>query len=269
MAEVILCLQRLSQDLGPWGSQFQYLGEPTKPLLIGRRSRKAEQIFLMHYLRRQPADFFRRHAVDFCNFTDSGSETETVLVRHHRGLALAVLLEYPFQNTVALVPGKIDVDVRWVFTAWIKKTFEEEVVFDRIHMGDVEAIGDDRRSDRPAPTGTGCLTNDFLHDQEVMRKTFVPDDRQLFFNSIANSVGDSSVSIMRAGIGHLLERQEDVFIAQSAKRWKDGFAEAPVAVADFGNAEGIFDGFRHVRKLRGHARRGHQPLCGCTAGFFW
>ena len=76
-----------------------------------------------------------------------------------------------------------------------------------------------------------------------MGKALVPDDRQLFFNPIANGQGDGPVSMLRTGIGLSLERQEGFFIAQLAKRWEDGFAESPVAVAGFGDAKGVLDRF--------------------------
>lgn len=92
-------------------------------------SRKIQNVLLAQDMRRHLADFLGWDAVDLRDFADCPSQTQTVLVCHHGGLVFAVLLEHPRQNTVALVPRKIDIDVRWVFPARIEKSFEEEIVF--------------------------------------------------------------------------------------------------------------------------------------------
>ena len=85
---------------------------------------------------RHSADFFSRQAVHLGDFANGRSEAETVLIRHHGGLTLAILLEHPFQNVVTLIPCKIDIDVRWIFSAGIEKPFEEEGMLDRINMSE-------------------------------------------------------------------------------------------------------------------------------------
>lgn len=66
----------------------------------------------MTAMRKTSCRFFSRHAVRLGDLANGRSESKAVLVRHRGGLTLTVLLEHPFQNDVALVPCKIDIDVR-------------------------------------------------------------------------------------------------------------------------------------------------------------
>ena len=97
----------------------------------------AEQIFPARHQRRDPLDLLRRHAVDLRDLAQRRPPPERILVRHHRGLFGAVPFENPIHNTVPFVPGKIDVDIRRVLSARIQEPLEEQVVPDRVHMGDL------------------------------------------------------------------------------------------------------------------------------------
>ena len=74
--------------------------------------------------------------------------------RHHRpegddlGDAVAtVLLGHVVDDLVAPVHGEVDVDVGHGLAARVEETLEEQVVLDRVDVGDLEAIGDE---------GAGC-----------------------------------------------------------------------------------------------------------------
>src|SRR4029079_14579544 len=107
----------------------------------------AKKIFLSCDSGGNRGNFGGKNPIDLGCFTDRRPEAETGLIRDHGRLACAVSAEYPVENRVPLIPGKIDVDVRRVFAAWIEEPLEEQMMFERIDMGDPKAIGDDRCGD--------------------------------------------------------------------------------------------------------------------------
>ena len=63
--------------------------------------------------------------MNFGHFTDGGAKTEGILVGDHGRPMQAIVTKHPVDNVVALVPGKIDVDVRRILAAGIQKSLEE------------------------------------------------------------------------------------------------------------------------------------------------
>ena len=109
---------------------------------------------------------------------------------------------------VAFVPGKIDVDVRWIFPAGIEKPFKEQMMFDRIDMGDVETVGDDRGRHRASAACARRLPDDFLHDEKIMGEAFLSDDGQFLFDPLADFRRQRAIPFMRAGIGFVFQERQ-------------------------------------------------------------
>src|SRR5204863_905356 len=51
---------------------------------------------------------------------------------------------------VASVDGEVDVHVGPRLPAWVEEALEEQVVVDRVDVGDLEAVGDEASGRRPA-----------------------------------------------------------------------------------------------------------------------
>ena len=92
------------------------------------------------------------------------------MVGHHGAMATEAV-KHRGQDTVAFIPGKINVDIRRVKTARIEEAFEVEVVADGADIGDGQAIGHKRGSARTPATGAGNRANDLMHHQEIGGKT--------------------------------------------------------------------------------------------------
>ena len=110
---------------------------------------------------------------------------------HHRpegddlGDAVApVLLRDVVDDAVAPCDGEVDVHVRHRLAARIEEALEEQVVADRVDVGDLEAVGGERarrraaaRPDRdPVPPGEGDEVPD---DQEVVGEAHLLDRLEL------------------------------------------------------------------------------------------
>src|ERR1043165_3497320 len=116
MAEMVLRVEGSIENLWPGRLQSQRLRYPAQPLIVGRSAGKSQHRVLPQNSRGDCRNFFGRYPVDFCCFPDGSTKAEAVLVRYHRCLAV-VLLKDPFQNLIAFIPGKIDVDIGRVFAA--------------------------------------------------------------------------------------------------------------------------------------------------------
>jgi hypothetical protein len=91
----------------------------------------------------------------------------------------AVFREDVFQDTVALVPCEVDIDVGGIDTPLVEKPLEEEIVANRIDVRDAEAVRHDAGRRGAAPAGARRLLHDVLHHQEIIGEPFPVDDRQL------------------------------------------------------------------------------------------
>ena len=145
MPEMALGLNGEAEDLGPRRREFQFSTEAPRPVLSRRHVLEPQQIFLPQNPGRYIADLHSRHPVHLRDLANRGPESQAVLVRHHRGLALldAIFLEDPLKNAVALVPRKINVDIRRIAAAGVQKPSKKQMVLDRVHMGDAQAVRDD------------------------------------------------------------------------------------------------------------------------------
>ncbi len=130
-----------AQDLGPGRRELQLLE-------LGARAQRAQKIgsgLLQAPVPGQalgdPADFRRGQTVDLGDLAHGHARLEEDVVGHHGGVA-AVAGEHGRKHRVALVPGKVDVDVGRVRAAGVEKAFEVEVVLERADVGDAQAVGD-------------------------------------------------------------------------------------------------------------------------------
>src|SRR3954454_13586981 len=77
------------------------------------------------------ADLAGGTAVDLGYLAQRAPETEAVVVRHHGRLGPGIPLDDVGQHPVALVPGKIEVDVGRVLPLGVEETLEEEARAER------------------------------------------------------------------------------------------------------------------------------------------
>ena len=92
------------------------------------------------------------------------------------GCVPEILRQNRIDNPVPFVPGEIDIDVGWILTSGVEKTFEVEIVFDRADVCDPHAVSNQRRGAATPTTDARAAGHNILNHQEVGRKTHLPDD---------------------------------------------------------------------------------------------
>ena len=96
----------------------------------------------------------------------------------------AVAVLHILDHAVAAFVIEIHVDIRHRDTLRVEETLEEEVVADRVEVGDAEAVGYAGTGRRAAPRPHGHAVapppvDEVLDDEEVVRETHVGDSHQL------------------------------------------------------------------------------------------
>src|SRR5206468_12674720 len=117
-----------------------------------------------------------------------------------------------------LVPpmdGEIDVDVRHRLAAGVQEALEEEVVLDRVDVGDLDAVGDERAGGAPAagPDADSVPLrerDEVADDQEVVREAHLPDRLQLEPESFRELGRHRSIALVQAFFAELDEVIEGV-----------------------------------------------------------
>jgi hypothetical protein len=156
------------------------------------------------------ADLAGGTAVHLGHLAQRSPQSKAVVVRHHGRLGPGIPLEDVRQHPVALVPGKIEVDVGRVLPLGVEEALEQEPRTERLDVGDPEAVAHDRVGDRaPAAVG-GAVAHDVLHHQEVVGESLLPDDGELVLDPVAGDRRDGAVAPLRALVGLGAEPREGV-----------------------------------------------------------
>ena len=121
----------------------------------------------------------------------------------------AVLLRDVFDDAVAAVHAEVDVEVRHRHAFGIQESLEQQVVLQRIDVGDAEAVGHQRSgaraAARPHRHAIGARPADEVRDdEEVARRSPSGDDAELALQPLAIFVDARQLR----GIERLLARRE-------------------------------------------------------------
>ena len=110
----------------------------------------------------------------------------------------------------APVVGKINVNVRRVDTLGVEEPLEQQAVTDRVHVGNLQQVGDDGTSGGTARhTGNAVfvsVTDEIADDEKVTDETGFLDDRELQFQPVHHGLdGGSDGGIIQRASGILPE----------------------------------------------------------------
>src|SRR6202008_1564794 len=92
-------------------------------------------------------------------------------------------------HPLAAAHREIDVDVGHRHALGVEETLEEQLVAQRVHVGDLQAVGDDRPgggATAPAAPGPVLLrvAHEVPHDQEVGVEAHAVDHRELHLHAL-------------------------------------------------------------------------------------
>ncbi len=206
---------------------------------------------------RHLADLAGRPAVDLGHLAERAAETEAVVVGHHRRLGPGIRLEDVGQHVVALVPGKIEIDVGRILPLGIEEPVEEEAGPQRLDVGDAEAVAHDRVCHRAAAAVRGAVLHDVLHHQEVVGEAFLPDDAELVLQPVMGDGRDGAVPPLGAGVGEGPQPPERLVGLRQARRHHPAFGNAILAALR--DRLGLAHGFGTVGKETDEVGGGAEP----------
>ena len=109
-------------------------------------------------------------------------------------MIFAVFLSTIFNHLVAARILNIDIDIRHRNTIWVKEALEQQAVFQRIEIGDIQRVGNNRTSSRAAPRPKDdslrlTPVDKILDDQKVAFVAHVAHHTQLHLGALAHFVG--------------------------------------------------------------------------------
>ena len=157
-----------------------------------------------------------------------GARRQRAEGRDLRNALSAVFVPDVIDHAVAPVLAKVDVEVRHRDALGIEKALEQQVVAQRIEIGDAERVGD-QRSRAGSPAGAhrnavrSCPADEVGDDEEVAGKAHLHDGADLESEPLA--VACSGVAFQaellqparKAGLGRVLEVLVD---AHARRRWE-------------------------------------------------
>jgi len=115
---------------------------PSAGRLLEGLFRASSQILRDHLRSRSHSPKVRPMTRPTSRTTELGAQrAERDDLRH--GVA-PILLAHIFDDVPSAIVGKINVDIRWIHTLGVEKTFEQQPVTDRADVGDAQQVGDNR-----------------------------------------------------------------------------------------------------------------------------
>ena len=159
-----------------------------------------------------------------------------------RDAVRAVLLAHVVDDALASLHCEVDVGVGKLLAARVEEALEQEVVADRVDVGDLEAVGDERagggaaaRADAdPVPLRERDEVPD---DEEVVGEAHLADGLQLELEALAQVGVDLVVALPEAPLAQLDEVVERVAVVGDRVVRQEDAAELDLDVAALGDLE--------------------------------
>jgi len=204
------------------------------------------------------------HAADVAHGCLRGHRAERRDLRHGVG---AVLLLHVLDHAIAAVLAEVDVEVGHRHPLRIQKTFEQQVVAQRIEVGNAERVRDERararapaRPDRHAVVL--CPVDEVRDNQEVAGEAHL-DDRAAFEVetrvirlALRVAFGLIGVQLLETLLQPFLRQLHQIVVERHAVRRREQrqlrLAELEREVAALCNFDGVRERGRNVREHRGH-----------------
>jgi len=200
-------------------------------------------------------------------------------LRRHRAVGddladavAAVLAGDVVDDLVAAVHAEIDVEVGQRHALGIEEAFKQQVVAQRIEIGDAERVGDQRSRARAAARTDRDIVllgpvDEVGDDQEVARKTHLHDDVELGFEpAFVIRAGEAvrrfvfcqprDQAFARLRADEAVER----VLRGHRKRRQEVLAETELEIAALGELDRVLDQLRQIGEQRRHFFRRLQVL---------
>ena len=250
----------------------------------------AQLLFTVHRLGQRHADLERNQ------FREPVGKSERLALhpRHvaHHGLrghraegddlahrVVAVEFSDVVQDFLAAFHAEVDVEVRHGNALGIEQAFEQQIVAQRIEVGDVQTEGHERRrAGTPAAhwnTVVAGPVDELLDDEEIPREAHLVDDAKLVVHArpvarhvhIAIGPGQILEMAFQAGAGALIEQGFLGAILGHRRMREMVLAQLDFAAASLGDLHCVFKGFGQIGEQRQHLVGAAQVLLLAVAPF--
>ena len=176
-----------------------------------------------------------------------------------RDAVAAVFLGDIVDDALAAVDGEVDVDVGHRLAARVEKALEEQVVADRVDVGDLEAVRDERARGRAAArTDADAVplreADEVGDDQEVIREAHLADRLQLELEPFAQLGRDLVVAPLEPLLAELHEVVEGIPSVGCREVRQQDTPELDLDVAALGDLERAAQGVLPAREVAEHLR---------------
>ena len=181
----------------------------------------------------------------------------------------AVLLGHVVDHPVATVHAEVDVEVGHGYPFRVEETFEEQVIFQRVEVGDLLDVGHQGTGTRtPAGAHGHAIALGPLdkvhHDQEVTGEAHLDNDIQLEIQPVDIDLALGFVvfggvpgqqdreAILEAVEGHLAEILVDSHAIGDREVGQEVLAQLHFDIAALGDLDAVFQGVGQVAEQLGH-----------------
>ena len=158
----------------------------------------------------------KRQFHDACRVTDGRLGGHGAVGDDLSHLIGTVLVDHVFDNLAASFVVKVDVDIWQAYTVWVQEPLEQQVVFDRVDVGDANAVRHGRtcgRSTSRPHTHTHFTSSrgEVLYNEKVTWVSGAFDGLEFEVDALSDLVRDFFVALFRAEVREVT--QVSVFAA--------------------------------------------------------
>jgi hypothetical protein len=136
--------------------------------------------------------------------------------------------------------------------AGVEEPLEQQVMSNRIDVGDAEAVGDDRGGCRATSAGARRLADNLIDDQKIVGKAFSRMTASSFSMRCRTDLREHAVPPDGALVGLGSQRLESAVCGHLTKGGKDRGLEVPSGGALVRDATGIAERLRDMRQGASH-----------------
>ena len=171
--------------------------------VLRKKTQRLVQLCLLGFGRRffllQLLNFGGRKSNGFAQFPKNGPVLKRN-VRAQKGHVLSsVSVEQILKHFVPVLPRKIEIEVGRTRPVRVDESLKIQIQFDRIHVGNVQAVGGEGVGARSAAnvkkSSSSGVLNQIPIDEEVRRKSQLVNGFQLFFQSGQGFRGSLSIPL--------------------------------------------------------------------------
>ena len=177
-------------------------------------------------------------------------------------LILAVFLPGVGDNFVAPVVGKVHINIRRARPFGIQKAFKGNLVSQRVNLGDVEGVGDERAGDRAADVVVNIVlagvTNQVVNDEKVGSVTFHLNHGEFAGEARFRRRLARETTRLQATTRRLFQNFVGGLIGGNREVGENKFAERQFQITPLGNCQSVCHRLGRLGKIGGGGFRRNE-----------